>query len=340
MNRLPLLENLNESISVEDVNIGDTILINHGTSGKIEVQIGNIIDNDIFWSTADGKMGRINSNNVLKIVKLEDLRSKYFEPNSKFSQFRVPLEIFKETDKAILAGYIDEHGRQQAVWMAKKLVTSPWKNSHNIAGIPKDSYNLANLIFYDKEKEDFFKYYAGYIHSKATSKDRTKFSDKWSAKRGTEEKSLKNFQKLLKFYDPSISVDSIEPMDFEKSHYVFHTNIGDINTWLYHYPSLRLGTELYYITDYEFESDSANAYKTLFEVFKNLGYNSKNLTNKLLSYYKELYAGYDPDFNMIDDGRKWRGQNSLSTELHKLKTIANTIGLANDIKKIEDSFKK
>lgn len=201
-----LLESLNESFHIDQ-----EIMIrtkNGWVYGIVKKISGNIIN----WSNSQGQMG---SNNISDIRPLEarDLRSIYFKSNPKLSNFYIPFEVIKTTEKSLYLGY-----NNKGIWVPKKLINEVWPNKFDYNNTPRDGYNISMLVYYDDDKQKFFDDYAMYIHSQVKNANDIKYKAYLKANRQLLDDVIRVVNYFYKMvgaeYKPSVDLINYDTYTF------------------------------------------------------------------------------------------------------------------------------
>jgi hypothetical protein len=168
-------------------NVGDEIFIKYGYFGLC-VEITKINKDTIEWKT-DYRTGTCKEEEIRNKVDKDFKLNRYFPSYKNGSQRRVPLKVFKGTEKAVLVGYLNEKSKlkEKSIWIPKRFLgfeqDAPIKG---IKGIPEKWYDLGSPIF--EQNKDWFYTYADYIHTAAKELEEAKAKewalqlDSWTSK--------------------------------------------------------------------------------------------------------------------------------------------------------------
>lgn len=333
MKKIPLLESINPLLA----QVGDTIEIDHKTEGKIRVIIGNIDGKKIYWSTPAGLMGMTNSDNVIRAVEDQDLVDKYFPHNSKLSQFKVPIKVFRESasGKALLIGFTDFNGRDQNIWIPKSTLSQAagWET---LAGERYENFNLAFFIFWDDKNKDFFEKFAKFIHANEIMKQKDQFSKVWAYNRGVEKKVK---DKLNTFFKNNglgqlVNNDELEVIDYGTKQYQFTHGGSSFELNLYFGEDFRIMLGDEFLRDRNGEGQNVENLIVALKIADYIGVSNKDTANLLIKSYENLAKSYDPHYQMSDDHNKYNAGAQIAQQMSSIERASEQFGFYPAINKL------
>ena len=265
----------------------------------------------------------------------QDLVRKYFSISAKTTYFKVPLTIFKTSEKAFLMGYKNEEEKEISNWFPKIGVQGPYTTPVYFDIQPKEMYHMAWWLIDgdDKKKTQFFTDYAKFTEIMIGKDNEKSFNKEIEADDKISSYIINKLNKFFEFFGSDIVAEKVDIQDFEKYLYKVKTNHGDF-TVMYRgdsYFRIDINTEKPVFLMKELNIKDYTQYFDILNIMKFLKMDTKKIEKQLLDLFKSVCKGYDKDYQYASQSssRYQNGEyvNAFARELKKY-------GFEKEVKKI------
>lgn len=265
----------------------------------------------------------------------QDLVRKYFSISAKTTYFKVPLDIFKTSEKAFYMGYKNEDGKEIAMWFPKIGVQGPFTTPIYFNIQPKSMYHMAWWLIDgdDKKKTQFFTDYAKFTEIMIGKENEKSFNKEIEADDKISLYIINKLNKFFEFFGTDIVAQKVDIEDFEKYLYKIKTNHGDFIV-MYRgdsYFRIDINTEKPVFLMKELNKKDYTQYFDLLSIIKFLKMDTKKIEKDLLDLFKSDCKGYDKDYQYASQSSsRYRQGEYVNTFARELKKY----GFEKEVKKI------